>query len=70
MPSFSIGRRAVGSGPLPGDVGAERVEPLDEPELAVTLELEPGGQRQIAAAALAGDDDALGIDADLVGVRR
>jgi hypothetical protein len=49
--------------PLTGDVRAERVEPADHSQVSVLLELEPRGQRQVPAAALARDDDAPGVDA-------
>ena len=62
-------RGGVGGGPLPGDVGAQRVEALDEAEVAVALEGEAGGQGEVPATALAGDDDPSGIDAEVVGVR-
>ena len=65
MPLFSVDDGLSGVRPLPGDVGAERVEALDQAEFAVPLEFQPGGQGQIAAAALAGDDDALRVDAQV-----
>jgi hypothetical protein len=39
--------------PGPGDVGAERIERLDEADVAIALQLQAGGERQVAAAALA-----------------
>ena len=51
-------------GPDACDVGTERVEAADQADVAVAQQLEAGGQRQVAAAALAGDDDAVGIDAE------
>ena len=68
MPLFSIddGKRSCGHSP--GDVRAERVEPPDQADVAVALQLEPGGEREVAAAALAGDDDVVGVDAELAGV--
>src|SRR5262249_57512378 len=47
------GRRILRCRPLAGDVGAERVESLDHAEVTVSLELEAGGESQVAAAALA-----------------
>ena len=46
-------RRVLRQRPLARDVGAERVEALDEAEVAVLLELQAGGEGQVAAAALA-----------------
>ena len=57
-------RRQVVLRPDSRDVGAQRVEALDQSELAVLLQLEAGRERQVAAAALARDDDALGVDAE------
>ena len=55
-------------GPLSGDVGAEGVQALDQAKVAVALELQGRGDGQIAAAALAGDDDPPRIDVELTGV--
>ena len=57
--------RALRRRPLARDVGAQRVEALDEAELAVLLQLEAGGERQVAAAALARDDDAGRVDVEV-----
>ena len=58
MPLFSIddGKRSCGQ--LPGDVRAQRVEAADQADVAVLPQLQPGGQGEVAAAALAGDDQA------------
>src|SRR5450755_487444 len=45
------GRWALRIWPLPGDIGAERVETLDQAEFAVPAEFQPGGEGQISAAA-------------------
>ena len=63
MFSIDDGKRSCGQ--LPGDVGAQRVETADEAEVAVLLELEPGGQGEVAAAALARHDDVRRVDAEL-----
>ena len=56
---FSIGRWAPGCGPLPGYVGAESIEASIRSRSAVLLQLQPRGERQVAATTLAGDDDAI-----------
>ena len=62
-------RRVLRERPPAGDVRAQRVEALDQADVAVLLQLEAGGEREVAAAALAGDDDAVGVDAEVGGVR-
>jgi hypothetical protein len=56
------GRRVLRQGPATGDVGAQGIEARDEAELPVALEAQAGGERQVAAPTLAGDDDAAGVD--------
>ena len=63
MPLFSVDDGFSGSGQRPGDVGAQRVEALDETDVAVALEAQPGGEGEVAATALAGHDDPIGVDA-------
>ena len=64
-----LGRgRQVVARPAAGDVGAERVEAADQAGVAGTGDAEADGEREVAAAALAGDDDAAGVDAEFVGV--
>src|SRR5271166_4542127 len=54
--------------PLTGDVRAQRVQARDKAELTVLLEFETGSERQVAAAALARDDDAGSVDVEVPGV--
>jgi hypothetical protein len=54
--------------PLTGDIRTQRVQTLNQAELTVLLELQPGSERQVAAAALARDDDAGGINVEVPGV--
>ena len=69
MPSFSTDEGQSGRRPLAGDVGTQRVEALDQAQVTVALEREPRGQGEIAAAALAGDDDLRRVDPEFGGVR-
>ena len=62
MPLFSVDDGYARRGQLAGDVGAERVEALDQADVAVALQLQAGGQGQVAAAAFAGDDDPRRVD--------
>ena len=65
-----LGRgRALRRRPLPSDVRAQRVQALDEPEVAVALELQAGGEGKVAAAALPRDDDPGRVDAQLLRAR-
>ena len=64
---FGRGRQVVAR-PAAGDVGAERVEAADQAGVAGTGDAEADGEGEIAATALAGDDDAAGVDAEFVGV--
>ena len=62
------GGRASRRRPLPGDEGAEGIEALDQSQIPVAVELEAGGQGEVPAATLAGDDDPRRIDSQLGGV--
>ena len=57
MPFVLRGRRQTVLRPLAGDVRAQRVQAADQPDVAVGEQLQAGGQREVAAAALAGDHD-------------
>ena len=59
-------RRQVVTWPAPGNVGAHGVEPLDQPSMALTGQAQSQRERQIAAAALARDEDPARVDAELV----
>src|SRR5215831_13441596 len=55
--------------PLTGDVGTERVEPLDHADVAIALELQSGRECQVATTAFARNDDAFWIDVQAIGMR-
>src|SRR5262249_14545627 len=61
-------RRALRRGPFAADVRAQGVQALDESKVAVLPELEASGERQVAAAAFAGDDDASRVYAQVPGI--
>ena len=48
--------------PFAGDVGAQRVQAGDESDVAVAQQLHPGGEREVATAALARDHHSRRID--------
>jgi hypothetical protein len=49
-------------GPFTRDIGAQSIKPLDQPEVAVALQFQPGRKGEIPPAALARDYNSRWID--------
>lgn len=58
------GRGEPGLRSFASNVGTERIEALNEAEFAIPLQLHADRERQIAAPAFAGDDDAIRVDVE------
>ena len=65
MPSFSIDDGNRSCGQRPAMYGHSAYSPRTSPDVAVAQQPHAGGERQIPAAALTGDDDAVRVDAEL-----